>query len=143
MFSNTAFIKQFGHKSAGHSNHVKTNASFLQILSTKQWARIIVHAYPYLPTVEQSLQAFAEFETSKSFMSTTDILKAAETDSMETAWQALQLQEYIELNGEKNTHNYLPLSSCPSFKSKAQPASAARAIMPFGTEVDINLHYNI
>lgn len=109
------------------------------ILSTKQWALIIVHAYPYLPTVEQSLQAFAEF--GKSSMSKADILKAAETDSMETAWQALQ--EYIELIGQQNSHEYLPLSSCPAFKSQAQPGAATRASMPFGTEAAINLHYNI
>ena len=109
------------------------------MLTTKQWALVIVHAYPYLPTVEQCLEAFAEFGNSS--VSKADLLKAAETDSMEPAWQALQ--EYIEFIGQQNSHDYLPLSSCPAFKSNAQPGSVSRASMPFGTEVAINLHYQV
>ena len=111
----------------------------MQILSTKQWALIIVHAYPYLPTVELQLEAFAQY--GKTSMTKADILKAAETDSMESGWHALQ--EYIELIGQENSHDYLPLSSCAAFKSKVQPASFPRSAMPFRTEAAINLHYRL
>ena len=111
----------------------------LQVLTTKQWATVVVHSYPYLPTVEDSLGAFAEQMQGQSKEA---IIATAETNSMEREWQALQ--EYIELIGRADsTHNYLPLSKCSSFKSTARADARAHAMMPFRAEAAINLHYRL
>lgn len=109
-----------------------------QVLTTRQWAAIIVHAYPYLVTVESSLEAFASH---KGRQPKSVILKAAQTDNMESEW--LALQEYIELISQENPHDYLPLSKCSAFKSKVTTQGGLQTLMPFGTEAAISLHYHL
>ncbi|KAA6422014.1 MAG: hypothetical protein FRX49_08032 [Trebouxia sp. A1-2] len=108
------------------------------VLTTRQWAAIIVHAYPYLVTVESSLEAFASH---KGRQPKSVILKAAQTDNMESEW--LALQEYIELISQENPHDYLPLSKCSAFKSKVTTQGGLQTLMPFGTEAAISLHYHL
>ena len=86
-----------------------------QVLTTRQWASIIVHAYPYLMTVESSLEAFASH---RGMQPKSVILKAAQTDDMESDW--LALQEYTELISQEKSHDYLPLSKCSAFKFKVK-----------------------
>ena len=122
-----------------HANLYCSELLLLQVLTTKQWAIIIVHAYPYLPTVEDSLAAFAEKVKGPSKQA---IIKAAETEDMEAEWQALQ--EFIEMiGGAESTHAYLPLSTCDAFIRKLQPALWSHAPMPFGAEAAINMHYRL
>jgi len=110
-----------------------------QVLTTRQWASVIVHAYPYLMTVESSLEAFASH---KGMQPKSAILKEAQTDNMESDW--LALQEYIELISQENPHEYLPLCKCSAFKSKAKTQDGpTKTLMPFGTEAAINLHYHV
>jgi len=109
-----------------------------QVLTTRQWALIIVHAYPYLMTVESSLEAFASH---RGMQPKSVLLKAAQTDDMESEW--LALQEYIELIGQENPHEYLPLFKCSAFKSNAKTQNGSKTLMPFGTEAAINLHYHL
>jgi len=108
-----------------------------QVLTTRQWALVIVHAYPYLMTVESSLEAFASH---RGMQPKSVLLKAAQTDDMESDW--LALQEYIELISQENPHDYLPLSKCSAFKSKVTQ-NGSKTLMPFGTEAAINLHYRL
>jgi len=110
----------------------------LQVLTTRQWAAMIVHAYPYLITVEESLEASAKHKGRQPKLA---ILKAAQTDNMESDW--LALQEYIELISQENPHDYLPLSKCSAFKSKVKSQDGPKTLMPFGTEAAINLHYHL
>ena len=86
-----------------------------QVMTTRQWASVIVHAYPYLMTLESSLEAFA---SQKGMQPKSAIVKTAQTDDTEFDW--LALQEYIELISQEKPHDYLPLSKCPAFKSKVK-----------------------
>ena len=110
----------------------------LQVLTTRQWAAMIVHAYPYLITVEESLEACAKHKGRQPKLA---ILKAAQTDNMESDW--LALQEYIELISHKNPHDHLPLPKCSAFESKASTQDGSKTCMPFGTQAAINLHYRL
>lgn len=85
------------------------------VLTTRQWASVIVHAYPYLMTLESSLEAFA---SQKGMAPKSAIVRAAQTDDMESDW--LALQEYIELISQEKPHDYLPLSKCSAFKFKVE-----------------------
>lgn len=89
-------------------------------------------------TVESSLEAFANH---RGMQPKSVILKAAQTDDMESDW--LALQEYIELISQENPHEYLPLSKCPAFKSKVKSQEGPKTLMPFGTEAAINLLYHL
>ena len=77
----------------------------LQVFSTKQWATVIVHAYPYIPDVENALEAVAKANGQPSKHS---ILID----------RSMGLESYLELLAKQTTHDYVPLSVQPVF---AQP----------------------
>ena len=66
-------------------------------------------------TLESSLEAFA---SQKGMAPNSAIVKAAQTDDMESDW--LALQEYIELISQEKPHDCLPLSKCSAFKFKVE-----------------------
>ena len=66
-------------------------------------------------TLESSLEAFA---SQKGMAPKSAIVKAAQTDDMESDW--LALQEYIELISQEKPHDYLSLSKCSAFKFKVE-----------------------
>lgn len=86
-----------------------------QVMTTRQWAAMIVHAYPYLMTLGASSEAFASH---RGMQAKSDIVEAAQTDEMESDW--LASQKYIELISQEKSHDYLPLSKCSAFKFKVK-----------------------
>ena len=83
------------------------------MLSTKQWATVIVQAYPYIPDVENALEAVAKANGQPSKHS---ILIDRSMGSMAAQWEGLE--SYLELLAKQTTHDYVPLSVQPVF---AQP----------------------
>ena len=86
-----------------------------QVLTPRQWAAMIVHAYPYLMTLESTSEAFA---SQRGMQPKSAIVEAAQTDDMESDW--LALQEYTELISQEKSHDYLPLFKCSAFKFKVK-----------------------
>ena len=77
----------------------------LQVLTTKQWATLIVHAYPYMPDIESAFESVAKSAgqpPKKALMSDCSL------GNMAAEWEGLE--EYLEVVAKHDTHNYIPLS---------------------------------
>lgn len=79
----------------------------MQILSTRQVAELMVHAYPYVNVHEALLESLA---THRQALSKDAIMTAAQADRM-TADHA-QLLQYCEVVGANVYSGHLPLSTC-------------------------------
>ena len=74
----------------------------------------IVHLYPYIPVLEEVLEAVA---TARHEPSKEDVMAMAEQDPMNAEWA--ELEEYVEMVVAEDPHAYVPVprgvaSSCTS-----------------------------
>ncbi len=101
--------------------------SLLQVLSTKQWANLIVHSYPYIPDIESALEAVAR-EAGQPPKQV--ILDDRMLGNMAAEWQ--ELQGYLELVARQKSHAYVPLSvQSPLLSGASLGLSSAASKMPF------------
>ena len=102
----------------------------LQVLTTKQWATLIVHAYPYMPDIESALESVAKSAgqpPKKVLMSDRSL------GNMAAEWEGLE--EYLEVVAKNRTHNYTPLSVSKSLfallSASGERSAAAVSAEPF------------
>jgi len=96
------------------------------LFSTKQWAATIVHAYPYMPDVEDVLEATAK---ASGNISKDAVLDDCMMGSMAAEWDALQ--EYLEHITVKDMHAYVPFSAQSAVFPGASVGGQAASRMPF------------
>ena len=100
----------------------------LQVFSTKQWATMIVHSYPFFPALESALESIAAARNEPSIP---EILSAARTHPMTD--DLLALDDYISLVTSCYRHEYVPVSRVAAGSSAPVRRSE---VLPFGkTEV--------
>ncbi len=98
----------------------------LQVFSTKQWAATIVHAYPYMPDIENALEAIAKASGNPPKDA---VLDDRMMGNMVAEWDALQ--EYLEHISTLDTHAYVLLSVQTAVLSGASLGGQAASRMPF------------
>ncbi len=98
----------------------------LQVFSTKQWAATIVHAYPYMPDIENALEAIAKASGNPPKDA---VLNDRIMGNMAAEWDALQ--EYLEHITTMDTHAYVPFSVQSAVLSGASLGGQAACRMPF------------
>ena len=86
-----------GDMAAEHSH-------FVQLLSTRQLADIIVHSYPYMPMAEVLLDTIA---AQSGYPSQREIEAAAHHDSMAADWELFG--QYAKFIASQQSHNYLQM----------------------------------
>lgn len=99
----------------------------LQLLSTRQWAATIVHAYPYMPDIENALEAVAK---AAGHPPKEAVLNDRSMGNMAVEWEGLQ--DYLQLITSPKTHDYVPFSVQSAMLSGASLASSSASKMPFG-----------
>lgn len=98
----------------------------VQVFSTKQWAATVVHAYPYMPDIENALEAIARASGNPPKDA---VLNDRMLGSMAAEWDALQ--EYLEHITTMDTHAYVPFSAQSAVLSGATLGGQAASRMPF------------
>lgn len=93
-----------------------------QVFTTKQWAAMIVYAYPFFPCLEQWLDTFS---SQHSAPSSKDVLMSAREHPLEAEWAALD--DYIVHITQTYRPDYVPVQ-----RSFAPPPShrVPRAALP-------------
>lgn len=76
----------------------------LQVLTTNQWAILIVQSYPYLPILETHFEAIA---AEGGAPSKAQILAAAQSNPMAAEWR--HLNKYLESIASRNSDEHIPL----------------------------------
>ena len=80
--------------------------SRVQVLTLRQTAENLVHAYPHIGSMEVMLEVLAE---QRGEPSKQQLVEYAQTDSMAAEWQ--RLIKYHDFLGTQMTPDYLPLSA--------------------------------
>ena len=80
----------------------------LQVLSIKQVAGLLVHAHPFVSSMEPVLELLAE---KGQGLSRNDIIAAAALNPMTAEWE--QFIEYYMIVGAVLYPEYLPMCTCP------------------------------
>ncbi|DBA78429.1 TPA: hypothetical protein ACH3X2_007923 [Trebouxia sp. C0005] len=96
------------------------------VFSTNQWAATIVHAYPYMPDIENVLEAIAKASGNPPKDA---VLDDRMMGNMAAEWDALQ--EYLERITTMDTHAYVPFSVQSAVLSGANLGGQAASRMPF------------
>ncbi len=79
----------------------------LQVLTTKQLAEMMVHCYPYMPSMEPFIHNLAA-ETGYPIKE--DVVAAAQTNHMTTEWR--QFSEYAKYAATEIFHEHVPFLKC-------------------------------
>ena len=74
----------------------------LQVLTTKQLAEMMVHCYPYMPSMEPFIHSVA---TETGHPSKEDIIAAAQTNHMDSEWR--QFNEYAKYAATDIFHDHV------------------------------------
>ena len=75
----------------------------MQVLTTKQLAEMMVHCYPYMPSMEPFIHSLAA-ET--GYPNKEDVVAVAQTNHMTTEWQ--QFNEYAKHAASGIFHEHVP-----------------------------------
>ena len=75
----------------------------MQVLTTKQLAEMLVHCYPYVPSMEAFIHSVAAEE---GHFSKEDVVAAAQTNHMDAEWR--QFCEYAKYTATDIFHDHLP-----------------------------------
>ncbi len=94
----------------------------LQVCSTKQWATMIVHSYPFFPSLETFLESIAAAHAKPSMQQI-----VATAVSMPMTQEMLALDEFVlyVTNGFRHEYVPVPRAKTGTLTSFSQPASAA------------------
>ena len=79
----------------------------MQVLSVQQLAEVVVHCYPYLPTMETLLESVAAGRGASDAPSHPTSDQHGESEHTVTEWATLT--EYTALLATQTYHDYLPL----------------------------------
>lgn len=104
----------------------------LQVLTTKQLAEMMVHCYPYMPSMEPFIHNLAA-ETGYPIKE--DVVAAAQTNHMTTEWR--QFSEYAKYAATEIFHEHVPflkrrpgaLNRNASLSSEVMPADRSQYVM--------------
>ena len=89
--------------------HRRSLTACLQILSTEQWATLVVQVYPYAVNLELLLESLAKKHGEPTMP---DLLAAARHNPLTAEWAALD--EYVSVITDHYYPNYVPVYR-PSF----------------------------
>ncbi len=88
-----------------HEDHTHQACMVLQVLSTLQLANIVVHCYPYLPSMERLLEIVAVTRGGPAAASSSNL--QGENEQTVAEWTAFS--EYVALLAVNTYHDHFPL----------------------------------
>ncbi|KAL3135585.1 hypothetical protein ABBQ38_006065 [Trebouxia sp. C0009 RCD-2024] len=116
-------------ENAAEEHHVYrkiVRAVYRGVLTTKQLAEMMVHCYPYVPSMEAFIHSVAAEEGHPSM---DDVVAAAQTNHMEAEWR--QFNEYAKYAASDIFHDHLPfLKRRTAVASGSLSSSRSAEILP-------------
>ncbi len=88
-----------------HEDHTHQACMVLQVFSTLQLANIVVHCYPYLPSMERLLEIVAVTRGGPAAASSSNL--QGENEQKVAEWTAFS--EYVALLAVNTYHDHFPL----------------------------------
>ena len=98
----------------------------MQVLSTKQLAEMMVHCYPYMPSMEPFIHSLA---AGSGYPPKEEIVAAAQTNQMATEWR--QFNEYAKYAATDIFHDHVPFLKChPDAVSRSASNATSAEVLP-------------
>jgi len=100
--------------------------AMLQVLTTKQLAEMMVHCYPYMPSMEPFIHSLA---VEAGYPVKEDIVAAAQTNHMATEWK--QFNEYAKYAATQLFHDHVAfLKRRPDALSRTASKALSAEVLP-------------